>query len=586
MGVTETFLAKVRLDEVSGWHSDPIVLSLLLLVGSIASYFGLSRYPGGDLGDLRLVAPALAVAGSLTAAFWIAYIYLLRPFYMKSLFKKLGIPGPGYKPWYGSMAELTPIIKGYVKKENQAAHDGAGVEARKILPAHRHWFTTHGSVYHWFLGPMDRIVITDPVMLKEMLMKSGYQGDFGKSPFPRHMALKFLGNSSLLIANGEGWHHTRKLLNPAFYHQELSVMFKHAIEAADRNLGAWEKKIDANGGKLEQDMHRAFNHLTLDVAGSSFLGTHDFEDPKTADFLYDAFMGINLGIFYNLFFKGQLQVPLFSYLPLPSNLKIAYLTRGVRGMLRNLIKKKKANLALATSKLPQDQPDMLARLVAAQQSYDDYQLSDTEVEDQAMTFLFAGHETTTSLLSWTSLLLARNPEWREKARQEVLEICGENGPIEWDHLWQMKNLQMILFESMRLYPPAPLFMREVYGKDVKLGKYTLPEGIQIQVNIYLCHHDPRYWEDPEEFKPERFADGQAAAAKHPNSYFPFGFGPRSCIGKNVAMAEGKLVIAEMLRRFDWSISPNYRHVPYIHFSLYPKNGMPMVITRRERPATK
>lgn len=587
MGVTEKFVAKVRLDEVSGWYSDPMVLSALLLVGSVAAHFALPAYLGTDAG---LVAPALAVAGCLGAAFWIAYIYLIRPWYMKGVFDKLGIDGPGYKPWYGSMAELTPIIKGYVKKEDQAAHDGAGVEARKILPAHRHWFTKYGSVYHWFLGPMDRIVITDPVLLKEMLMKSGYQGQFGKSPFPRHMALKFLGPSSLLIANGPGWHHTRKLLNPAFYHQELSVMFEHAIEAANVNMGKWEKEIDDAGGKLELNMHRAFNHLTLNVAGSSFLGTTEFEDPKTADFLYDAFLGINLGIFYNLFFKGQLQVPFYAYLPLPSNIKITLLTWSVRSMLGKLIQKKKAVIAKELAALPPnapvpEQPDMLGRLIVAQDGNEEWSgLTDTEVEDQAMTFLFAGHETTTSLMSWTALLLARNPEWREKARKEVLEICGEYGKIDWDHLWQMKNLQMIIYESMRLYPPAPLFMREVMGKGVKLGKYDLPEGAQIQVNIYLCHHDPLYWDDPEEFKPERFAEGQATAAKHPNSYFPFGFGPRSCIGKNVALAEGKLVMAEMLRRFEWSISPNYRHLPYIHFSLYPKNGMPMILKRRERSA--
>lgn len=195
--------------------------------------------------------------------------------------------------------------------------------------------------------------------------------------------------------------------------------------------------------------------------------------------------------------------------------------------------------------------------------------------DECKTFFFAGHETTSNLLTWTVFLLAINLNWQNIVRKEVESICGTDIPDAY-MLSKMKSMTMVLNETLRLYPPASTLIRKAY-KYMKLGPFSLPKGAALTLSILGVHHNEKFWgPDANLFNPERFADGPSKATSNPNAYLPFSMGPRSCIGQNFAMLEAKTVLAMILQRFSFSLSSAYKHAPISMFTLQPQYGMQII----------
>ncbi|MCO6458667.1 MAG: cytochrome P450, partial [Pirellulaceae bacterium] len=219
---------------------------------------------------------------------------------------------------------------------------------------------------------------------------------------------------------------------------------------------------------------------------------------------------------------------------------------------------------------PGQHSDLLAALLAATGAESNGHLSDREAQDEALTMLLAGSDTTAAALSWSAFLLARYPEFQHRLREEAASVSDETAP---------PLAEQIFLEAMRLYPPAIAIARQA-AQPVEIGGIPIPRGSLVFVSVYSIHHDARWFPQPEECQPQRFANDPS----HPlpeNAYLPFGIGPRACIGRRFALMEGPLVLAELVRQFDVQLAePNQTPELETQLSLHPRNGLRLRLTRR------
>ncbi|PIM97216.1 Cytochrome P450 CYP4/CYP19/CYP26 subfamily [Handroanthus impetiginosus] len=202
-----------------------------------------------------------------------------------------------------------------------------------------------------------------------------------------------------------------------------------------------------------------------------------------------------------------------------------------------------------------------------------------EIIQQCKLFFVAGYETTSNLVAWTIIMLAVHQDWQDRAREEVLQVLGNKNKINADHLGQLKILNMVVHEVLRLYPPSVEVSR-VVEEETSLGEFYLPKGAMVMLPVILLHRNPKIWgKDVLEFKPERFAEGVLKAANGHAAFIPFGWGVRNCIGANLAVWETKVFVTLFLRRFSFEISPTYAHGPLVSLNMQPQYGAPLILRK-------
>ncbi|KAM3222570.1 hypothetical protein P3L10_021840 [Capsicum annuum] len=251
--------------------------------------------------------------------------------------------------------------------------------------------------------------------------------------------------------------------------------------------------------------------------------------------------------------------------------------KDVRSSIRGIIDKRLKAMEAGNA----DNEDLLGIFLESnfkeieQNRNKDFGMSIEEVIEECKLFYFAGEETTSALLLWTLVLLSRYQDWQARAREEVLQVFESQKP-DFDGLNCLKVVTMILYESLRLYPPIATLTRRA-NEDIVSGEVSIPADVLISLPVILLHHDKEIWgEDANKFNPERFKEGISSATKGQVAYFPFGWGPRICIGHNFAMLEAKMAVSMILQSFSFQLSPSYAHAPQSIITMQPQAKNPFI----------
>ncbi|XP_047978065.1 cytochrome P450 714C2-like isoform X2 [Salvia hispanica] len=371
-----------------------------------------------------------------------------------------------------------------------------------------------------------------------------------------------LGNG-IVTANGNSWAYQRKILAPELFIDKVKGMTNLIEQSTLMLIESWKGLIEAEGGKADikiDDYLKKFSGEVISRAcfGSSYAEGEQLFQKLAALQQITAKKGFSLGI------------PGMRHVPTKHNRSSWRLQRDIRELILALLKQKNEE------NMDKNMLGMILKGAAESNSKPSPDAITKFTIDNCKSIYFAGFETTAIVASWCLMLLASNPEWQHRVREEVVGICRRK-PLDFDSLRHMKQLTMVINESLRLYPPVGVLAREAV-KEMEFSGTRIPKGVTIWILIITLHTDPDIWgPDSYQFKPERFANGTAGACKLPHLFMPFGFGPRICLGLNLAMLELKILVAHILSNFSFSLSPNYVHAPAMNLVMEPGNGVRLVI---------
>jgi cytochrome P450 len=451
----------------------------------------------------------------------------------------------------------------------------------------------YGDISHFKFGGQHIYLINHPDYIKDVLVT--YNNNFIKSR-GLQLAKRILGEG-LLTSEGELHHSQRQLIQPIFQPDEISKYANIMTDYAQDISSRWN---DDHHGTI--DIHREFMHLTLAIVSKAFFNV-SIEESETKEI--DQYVTTIIEYF------NRARIPfagIIEKLPLPNNMRFRHAKKQLDTIIYRIIDSHRRNSNSNHHHNKQDgsypHKDLISLLLQGQ--IDAYISANEnnksankrnnnkidniintnnkqQLRDNVTTIFLAGHETVANALTWTFYLLSQNPKEEKMLHNEVDSVLDDDNND--DHrvptvkdIPNLEYTERVFAESMRLYPPAWAIGRQAMN-DCKIGDYVIPAGSSILMSQYLMHRDPRYFPEPERFDPERW-NPQEKAKRPRFSYFPFGGGPRSCIGEPFAWMEGILVIATIARRWKMTIIPEHPVILQPLVTLRPKYGMQMRLIDR------
>lgn len=408
-------------------------------------------------------------------------------------------------------------------------------------------------------GPLKVYLLANPEHVSEVLNHKSHCFVKGVSI----QSLKSSLGEGLLTSEGNFWKRQRRLTQPAFHRERLAGYGDIMTAAAETTMRQWQD------GEI-RDIHADMMQLTLLIVAQSLFGTDIADKTPIIESALDAVL-VHFSNQLNTFFL------LPEWVPTPDNIQFWQKLHQMDEVIYDIIRQRRL--------AKEAKSDLLTMLLQLETEDGDH-MSDREIRDEVVTLMMAGHETTALALTWTWMLLAQHSEVEEKLCEEIKTVLQGRSPTAAD-VSQLTYANWVLKESMRLYPPAWGTSRQVI-ETIKLGDYTLEPGDTVFVNQWVMHRDPRFFERPEQFQPERWADGFEQRLPK-GVYFPFGDGPRGCIGKGFAMMESVLLLVAIAQKFRLTLDHQHPIELQPSITLRPKFCMKMCLQKREikfeRPST-
>lgn len=411
-------------------------------------------------------------------------------------------------------------------------------------------FATFGDTYRSPTSRTPLIVTRDPETARDVLVTQ--VGIFSKE-HPSFETLSQVVGNALLTSVGETWRRQRRLIQPAF---SRARMEEYAQAMVDETLVTTREL--SRGPAQNVNCSALLTSLTLRIVARTLFGYDVDESPR---------VGRAMRWLNERFARPDL---LPEYVPTPRRIKMRLAKRDLDKVVAEIITQRRRRLARGETGV-----DLLQHLLTVQDD-DGQGLSDTEIRDQLLTLYLAGHDTTTHALSWTLYELLQHPEVLAELRREVDTVLGGRTPTL-DDLNELVWTEAAFKETMRLYPPAHVIPR-IATEATTLAGLELPERGEVVIWVYHLQRNPRFFEHPDEFRPQRFLPEAEPPPKH--AYIPFGLGQRACIGQQFAMIEAKLILAAFVQQLDFSYRGQGHPGIRSGVTLAPKNGVPLRIAAR------
>lgn len=409
---------------------------------------------------------------------------------------------------------------------------------------------TYGDVVY-LTGLLPTYLLSHPSLIEEMLV--GKQQYLIKSKLST-ISKPLLGNG-LLLSEGEFWKQQRHLMQPTFHRSRIAAYAKTMVDYTQQMLNHWQSGES-------RDIHHEMMTLTLAIVAKTFFGSEVASDVDVIDRAMQTML--------RQFDRRSTNLLLFllpDAIPTPANLNLRHDVRQMDAVVYRLICERRAG----------PETDDLLSMLLHLQAEDGTRMSDQQVRDEVNTFLLAGHETTAIVLSWVWYLLGQHPQVEAKLLSELQTVLAGRSPSFTD-LPQLRYTEWIVLEAMRLYPPVWAIPRTV-TQTCEIGGYPLKAGLGLVASPWIVHRDPRWFDQPECFNPDRWAND--LAKRLPSfAYFPFGGGSRICIGKAFAMMEACLLLATIAATYRIKLVANQTVEPWPSITLRPKRGIQVVLEKR------